>query len=198
MLLPKTRPHLDDRSKKMPKTKKRSKVSITDGLPLQEFQGFKVLPITMDGDCRHYIYMKKHETRTPSTVLLPDCTLFLLNLPVDTTDDHLQHLFHKYGRVKSIFYHDSPTSVNVDEPTTTEAPGKKKKKRKDQKKEEVANVPQLRRLLCSGAAAHVVFVTPQDLTRVLEMTQQERKWDTGKELQPLGLQRKSSAKRRGV
>ncbi|KAI9258510.1 SSU rRNA processing protein [Sporodiniella umbellata] len=60
---------------------------------LEDFQGFKVLPIKTSDSVRHYIYARKHHSQNSSQDKNANRTLFLLNLPVDTTDRHIHKLF---------------------------------------------------------------------------------------------------------
>ncbi|KAI8991580.1 ribosomal RNA-processing protein 7-domain-containing protein [Mycotypha africana] len=131
---------------------------------LEEFQGFKVLPVIMsesDKSIRHYFYMKKHESKSLVDEDIRDRTLFLLNLPADTTDRHLRKLFKGHS-IDQITYSDSGSSKI-----------------------------ELRKLFTGGSSAHIVFTTDQDLEDVLNMRRVEKKWAKEDEEtdQPLGLQR---------
>lgn len=176
---------------------------------LQEFQGFKVLPVIMnenDKSIRHYFYFKKHESRSLVDENIRDRTLFVLNLPADTTDRHLRKLFKGHG-IDQITYSDAGSSVTEEYWKITqqqlakeqeEKKNKKKKnnkKRKQQEEEEEEEEPEkreLRHLYTSGSSAHIVFSSDEDLEQVLNMTRVEKKWakeDTDHE-QPLGIDRK--------
>ncbi|KAF7721440.1 Ribosomal RNA-processing protein 7 A [Apophysomyces ossiformis] len=190
-------------SKKKQETTKIPKAS----KELDEFCGYKILPVLTKGRCRHYMYMKKHVLRSSSEVAATDRTLFLVNLPVDTTDHHLKQLFGPYGRIQRIIYHNTPSSYGLtnnnnnsedeDEVPALDLPAKstsknnrKRKAGKDQQPESTEEG--LRTLLHSGASAHVVFNTPKDLTNVLNMPRAERKWggdNENKALRPLGFKR---------
>ncbi|OBZ90306.1 Ribosomal RNA-processing protein 7 A [Choanephora cucurbitarum] len=176
---------------------------------LQEFQGFKILPVivTEDKSARHYFYMRKHESKSLIDENIRDRTLFLLNLPADTTDRHIKKLFKGHA-IDQITYSDSGSSVteeywkimeaNQAAAAAAEASEKSKKnskKRKseenDEEKKEAVHQRELRRLFTSGSSAHVVFSTDQDLVDVLNMHRVEKKWakeDEDSE-QPLGLGR---------
>ncbi|KAG1448337.1 hypothetical protein G6F56_008971 [Rhizopus delemar] len=74
---------------------------------LEDFQGFKVLPIKVTDSVRHYIYMRKHQSQNSAQDQNADRTLFLLNLPVDTTDRHLRKIF-KAQTITEIKYGSEP------------------------------------------------------------------------------------------
>ncbi|KAI9277058.1 ribosomal RNA-processing protein 7-domain-containing protein [Phascolomyces articulosus] len=158
---------------------------------LQEFNGFKALPVTVAKNCRHYIYMKKHETRITADTDSNDRSLFVLNLPVDTTDSHLQELFQTYGQIDHVQYPGNKLSIQEDD----SAHKKKKKYRtkkqqqQDQEEEQQQKAVYLRRIFESGSFAHIVFKSKEDLDRVLDMPHQEKKWKAETKQQPLGFKR---------
>lgn len=218
----------------MPKVKSTSVAKTSskkEAGPLEDFFGFKVLPVIVKDGTRHFMYMAQHEVRSESDTLPADRTLFLVNLPVDTTDAHLQYLFRSHGAIASIIYHgaiggslqqqqqqqepssDDTTAFNSSNLgssyTSTLIKPKEDKKLKYSKKRKQQDLndnhqdaadldndsTQLRRLLHSGASAHVVFSRNDSLDSILAMTRIVRKWTvdeeyTSKTLQPLGFQRK--------
>ncbi|ORZ15339.1 ribosomal RNA-processing protein 7-domain-containing protein [Absidia repens] len=191
--------------------------------PLEDFYGFKVLPVIVKDNIRHFMYMTQHEVRSASDTLPADRTLFLVNLPIDTTDAHLQYLFRSHGSIASIVYHGvTATSVpqhtsSLDSNESTSADGSytstliedkkaknkqqyKKRKHQTAQQEEITqmedsqeNKAQLRRILHSGASAHVIFTQAKALSSILAMTRIIRKWEVDekdiKNVQPLGFQR---------
>lgn len=150
---------------------------------LEDFQGFKILPVVVDSakNVRHYFYMRKHESKAVVDEDIKDRTLFLLNLPADTTDRHIKKLF-KGHVVEQITYKDFGSSAS--EEYHKRAAIDEKRKNNDE------HVRELRNLFTSGSSAHVVFATEQDLTEVLNMHRVEKKWanDDSSE-QPLGFER---------
>lgn len=76
--------------------------------------GFHVLPVSVSASpssskkksktdaTTHYIYLRAHHAPAQSSDLPKGRTLFLVNLPVDTTERHLRHLFEKCGRVEGV------------------------------------------------------------------------------------------------
>lgn len=170
---------------------------------LEDFQGFKVLPVIMDENnksVRHYFYIRKHESKSLVDEDIKDRTLFMLNLPADTTDRHIKKLFKGHG-IDQITYSDSGSSVSEDywkiqakqQQQLEEVAHKKKKKHQKQQEEKEPEVRELRKLFTSGSSAHIVFSTDDDLTQVLSMRRVEKKWAKEDESvdQPLGFERKS-------
>ncbi|CAO3648926.1 unnamed protein product [Cunninghamella echinulata] len=165
------------------------------------------------------MYMKRHEVRLDSDSFPASKTLFLLNLPVDTTNAHLQYLFQSHGKIVSITYHTGSTiwdksiqdieeeniqeqeknetfdSILIQPATSKDHHKKNKKQQQQQEKTEVASKTNLRRLLHSGSKAHIVFDQTKTLDSVMEMKKIIRHWTIDEEetsatpLQPLGFQR---------
>ncbi|CEI89436.1 Putative SSU rRNA processing protein [Rhizopus microsporus] len=135
---------------------------------LEDFQGFKILPIVMnDAKVRHYLYIRKHESKSAQDKT-SDRTLFLLNLPADATDRHIRKLF-KGHHITEITYHDFKGHEGQIEQDSNR---------------------KLRSLFASGSSAHVVFEKSQDITEVLDMQRVEKKWAKENESeQPLGFER---------
>jgi ribosomal RNA-processing protein 7 len=187
----------------MAKAKKSNTSTKENSKNLEDFQGFKVLPVIMDENdksIRHYFYMRKHESKSLVDENIKDRTLFLLNLPADTTDRHIKKLFKGHG-IDQITYSDSGSSVSEDYWKITERhrleqeklnsnKSKKNKKKQEAEEEEEKPIRELRRLFTSGSSAHIVFSTEEDLTEVLDMRRVEKKWAKEDESteQPLGLE----------
>ncbi|KAI7905674.1 ribosomal RNA-processing protein 7-domain-containing protein [Cokeromyces recurvatus] len=145
---------------------------------LETFQGFKVLPVIMDENnksIRHYFFMKKHESKSLEDENIKDRTLFLANLPPDTTDYHIKKLFKGHP---------------IDQITYSSSGSSKKNQKEKEEKEDKPN-RELRQLFVGGSSAHVVFSTNGDLDQVLSMHRVEKKWakEDEKTGQPLGFQR---------
>lgn len=193
----------------MPKDKTKSaktgKKTTSNGL--QEFCGFKILPIHMNRDAVHYMYIKKHESRQDSEATPKDRTLFILNLPVDTTDEHIKRLFQPYGRVVSIKYHNRGNQPEEDEEEAAEAvetaveqpklSRKKQQKLEEEEKQKKETDPSLkiRNLLTTGSFAHVVLLEAKELENVLSMSSKKREWTEDNEaMLPLGFDREYTKK----
>jgi ribosomal RNA-processing protein 7 len=181
------------------KTAKSGKKSSSSNL--QEFCGFKILPIHMNRDAIHYMYIKKHESRQDSEATPKDRTLFILNLPVDTTDEHIKRLFQPYGRVVSIKYHtrghqqdeeetDETVETAVEQPKLSRKKQLKLEEEEKQRKEADPSL-KIRSLLTTGSFAHVVLLEAKELENVLNMSAKKREWTEDDEATlPLGFDRK--------
>ncbi|KAJ2957597.1 hypothetical protein NQZ79_g6727 [Umbelopsis isabellina] len=171
---------------------------------LQEFSGFKVLPVHMNRGAIHYMYMKKHESRVDSAATPKDRTLFLLNLPTDTTEAHLKKLFKPYARIVNVKYHtrgqqqagddDDEEDTNVEEEqedqTLLTKRQKKMKNAEEAKKKESDPSLKIRHLLTTGSYAHVVVLDTKELDNLLNMGAKKRDWNIEDEATlPLGFDR---------
>ncbi|KAI9311480.1 hypothetical protein BX666DRAFT_1995588 [Dichotomocladium elegans] len=152
-----------------------------DNPPLQEFYGFKILPVLVGDNCRHYIYMRKHEARSEHEAGA-DRTLFVANLPVDTTLESVQDLFKPYGEV---IYLQLPGDPPYQETSTSRRANKRKTR------EEKTVKQAWKHLLHTGTIGHVVFKTANQLEQVLQMPMEEdKRWKSGISAeQPLGYKR---------
>ncbi|KAI8886117.1 hypothetical protein K501DRAFT_244607 [Backusella circina FSU 941] len=156
---------------------------------LQDFFGFKVIPVLVNENTRHFLYMRKHESKSLIDESIKDRTLFLLNLPFDTTPHHIRKLF-KDCKIAHITF--SGSELPVAEDFAQQKKGKKlsKKEKLIQKEEAARATKQLRRLLQGGSSAHIVFTKEAELENALNMNRVERKWSKDyEEEQPLGLER---------
>ncbi|KAF9210945.1 Ribosomal RNA-processing protein 7 [Podila verticillata] len=148
----------------------------------------------------HYLYFKKHESPKADPKTPKDRTLFVLNVPVDATEDHFRDLFKPYGRIAAVHFisriHD--TSLTKEEREHQEElerlereafaeeeanAGKKgAKKGKKNAKLEDHHHHHHRTLYASGSQAYVVFLEEQELAKALTMKRKKRSWiDTGSE-----------------
>jgi ribosomal RNA-processing protein 7 len=81
-----------------------------------EVPGYTTLPLQLPSDklpATHYLYLRPHEPRVPT----PDSSrcLFLVNVPIDTTEAHIRHLFGTQlaaGRVERVSFEDVPMKKN--------------------------------------------------------------------------------------
>ncbi|KAF0472043.1 ribosomal RNA-processing protein 7-domain-containing protein [Gigaspora margarita] len=202
------------------------------GQPLEEIPktGFKILPIEIESISNqndnlsanpsssikhhplvsiHYCYFKSHDprinSRDNSTILPAERTLFITNLPVDTTEHHIKHIFEEYGIIDRILFHGVlknneflASMINTDNDDGSilmenKIQGKKSKKKKKQKFNETVENSVLegsRNLLIPGSTAHIVFKDSEGLTNALNMVQKKRIWNIrDQDIPPLGLKR---------
>lgn len=176
-----------------------------------EIAGYTVLPLQLPPapsypePATHYLYLHPHEPRIPD----PDSarSLFLVNVPIDTTETHLRHLFGAQlsaGRVERVDFEGVPTKKR-DIPAVVQGSLANSKKRKRITADELQNqldnawLPSTwdRQLQKSGAHAIVVFVDKPSMEASLKAARKASRdgtkivWGEGIEdrLPPLGLER---------
>ncbi|CAB4480955.1 hypothetical protein RhiirA5_408172 [Rhizophagus irregularis] len=209
--------------------------------PLEELSntGFKILPIEISSQKTifdsnssdpstftsiHYCYFKSHESRNTNNddndKHLPlNSTLFISNLPIDSTEAHIKHLFQECGKIDRIIFNEvikddefltnivngsdnnegeNNNGLNENESIQQGKKSKKKKKRKPNmqggiEKNVIRNFEEggLRKLLIPDSSAHIVFQNSEGLKKALEMTQKKRIWTIKDvvEIPSLGLSR---------
>lgn len=176
-----------------------------------EIGGYTALPIQLPApssfpqSATHYIYVRPHEPRIPD----PDSprSLFLVNIPIDTTETHLKHLFGAQlsgGRVERVDFEDVPTKKSVGASAQGSIATKSKKRKRvttDDLESQLDDIwfPSTwdRKLHKSGAHAIVVFVDKPSMEASLKAARKASKhrpkivWGEGIEdrIPPLGLQR---------
>ncbi|ETN37527.1 uncharacterized protein HMPREF1541_07149 [Cyphellophora europaea CBS 101466] len=99
---------------------------------LKEVAGFLALPVTLRSslatseDAKHYLYLKPHDPKAADEDAAR--SLFLVNIPVTTTDAHLRHLFATQlaaGRVEQVHFSDQGSNRPV---IAAESRGRKRKR----------------------------------------------------------------------
>ncbi|KAJ5484482.1 Ribosomal RNA-processing protein 7 [Penicillium expansum] len=102
-----------------------------------QVEGYTTLPVQLPSTplfpkpATHYLYLRPHEPRIPD----PDSTrsLFIVNVPIDTTEAHLRHFFGTQlaaGRVEKVQFEDVQTKKRAAATTTETNLTQSKKKRK--------------------------------------------------------------------
>lgn len=153
--------------------------------------GYTILPIQLPTvpsfpeGTTHYIYLQPHEPRIPEPHSAR--SLFLVNVPIDTTETHLKHLFGAQlasGRVEEVEFHDAPKRKSV-VPTAPSHPTNKKKRKRpgaEELEEELEHMklPQTwdRKLQSSGAHAVVIFVDTASMEACLKAAKRAAKKGT--------------------
>ena len=191
--------------------------------PPAKIEDYHVLPISLPAlpslpiSATHYLYLKPHEPSVPTPESLR--SLFLVNIPIDTTETHLKTLFSAQidlpaGRILDVQFEGSTRekhSASAGPPTTTSVGGSssktKKRKRAAEKAEaEEAIAQQLeagfppvwdRPVHRSGSTAIVVFVDKASMAAALKAVRAAIKssktitWGEGVEdhIPPLGVER---------
>ena len=153
-------------------------VNGSDALP--ELGDFKILNVTMpslstfklplshfsmhasiasdeiqDLPVNHSLYFRLHETRKSDPELPCGQTLFMINLPVDTTHDHLQRLFRRCGSIQKVIFKNGQSLYE-------ECPDF-----------EPRILSQIHK---SGVKAHVVFEDEEACQKALSMKVRKRIW----------------------
>ncbi|KAL5358941.1 ribosomal small subunit assembly protein [Aspergillus floccosus] len=179
-----------------------------------EIAGYTVLPLqlpetrTYPKPATHYLYLRPHEPRIPDADT--PRSLFVVNIPTDTTETHLRHLFGAQlasGRVERVEFEALPTKKKgLTLATTTQGNVTKSKKRKrvtaddlQTQLDAIALPPTWdRELQKSGARVVVVFVDKPSMEASLKAARKAAKksplvWgadlDEGGRLPALGLPR---------
>ncbi|KAK6441250.1 hypothetical protein LTR95_002515 [Oleoguttula sp. CCFEE 5521] len=130
---------------------------------------FTVLPLRIPGlpsypkDTTHYLYLRANAPKAPTADTSRE--VFLVNVPMDTTDVHLRSLFADQlggARVESVAFEGARVGKGITAPV---APARKKRKRGQEDGEaaapaEVGLLPEVwdRDTHCSGGTAIVTFV----------------------------------------
>ncbi|KAL4784511.1 ribosomal RNA-processing protein 7-domain-containing protein [Aspergillus varians] len=159
-----------------------------------EIAGYIVLPLNLPTTpsfptpATHYLYLRAHEPRIPD----PDTprSLFLVNIPIDTTETHLRHLFGTQlssGRVERVDFESARTGKKNDTLVqgTTIAKSKKRKRVTADELETMLDEVSLpstwdRPLQHSGSHAVVVFVDKASMEASLKAAKKaSRKSSTG-------------------
>jgi ribosomal RNA-processing protein 7 len=167
--------------------------------------GFSVIPVLYNSSTTHYLYARPHaSSKSDSRKVLPEGrTLFLVNLPPDTTDRELVLFFKHSGTVEKVIFdfdvkepqNEDTDSEEEDESMDEADDGteeKPKKRRKTQKDKPMApaliHLPTTpcRRLRKTGSSAYVIFLDSSSLERALASTSKRRTWPTSSE-EPSGL-----------
>ncbi|KAF9973792.1 Ribosomal RNA-processing protein 7 [Actinomortierella ambigua] len=151
----------------------------------------------------HYLYYKKHESPKQDEAKTPKGrTLFVLNVPVDSTEDQFRQLFKPYGRVVSVHFLDHRyqdmhltkeereeqeelerlereaelAAQKAEEAAAAKKAGKKAGKNSKQHSQTSTAVTKRRRILRTATQAYVVFLEEQELQKVLQLKKKKRTW----------------------
>ncbi|KAJ2454118.1 hypothetical protein EV183_001720 [Coemansia sp. RSA 2336] len=148
---------------------------------LDEIAGYKVLPVRFDSEgALHYLYFRQHSS-TKEDILLPsDRTIFMTNLPADTTERDIRRLLQGVARISRVVFHGvvgqdaiKKNAANAKMMTElakamSDPMPKPAKKGSANQAEDLAPVPRTQ-LLESGASAHIVLLEVGELANVLSI-----------------------------
>ena len=147
---------------------------------------YTTLPLSLPGlpsspsEATHFLYLSRHQPKI-STTATDDRSLFLANIPFDTTDAHIKSLFAVQlglpaGRIEHVNYDSVKTTAVGADPTQLAKAVQSKKRRK--RNSEVAlqgrlKAPTLpstwnRSLHPQGSTAVVVFVDRSSMEAVIK------------------------------
>jgi len=132
--------------------------------------GFTILPLEIpcksvpSKSVTHQIFLKQHESTSESPLLPPSRTLFIMNIPVDTTVSHIRHLFRHCGKIERIQFKCTRTNIGLTQELTF-----------DEEIDE-SQFGSERSLLELGTVTYVVFKTEAGLERALTLKQKKRIW----------------------
>ena len=153
---------------------------------------FLVLTISYSPQATHYLYIRAHASRTASDDLPTDRTLFLVNIPPDSTERELITLFSSCGAIDKVKFggqdalpelDDNFSSCDEDEPAIEENTLMQEdqdatktlnniKRGKKQPPPKVIPLPTvaLRHMRRTGGTAHIVFTSTQGLSAALSLS----------------------------
>lgn len=181
--------------------------------------GFLAVPFSISPKIQHWIYVRKHSSSGPSTSRLEDLpserTLFIANLPVDTTEEHLREIFNKAGPLSAVRFRRQAAAEEEDEKEelaegedsegegeehhialTSAGKGKKSSKSKKSRVPSVIPLPPLDPRVAAGAegflstssSAHVVFLDSTAASRAMELLSSSNlRWPQPSTPPPTGL-----------
>ncbi|KAJ2498163.1 hypothetical protein GGH96_004533 [Coemansia sp. RSA 1972] len=155
-------------------TKKEKKSSRLD-----EVGGYKVLPVQFENNgAVHYLYFRQHSSNKEDILKPSDRTIFMTNLPADTTERDVRRLFHGVARISRVIFHgvvgqDVIKTAAADARMMTElasamAESSKSKKSKINEDDKLKPVPRSQ-LLESGSSAHIVLLEAGELANVMSL-----------------------------
>jgi ribosomal RNA-processing protein 7 len=169
--------------------------------------GFNVIPVLYNSSTTHYLYARAHASIKSDTrkFLLEGRTLFLVNLPPDTTDRELVLFFKHSGTVEKVMFDfdvkepqnddkDSEEEEELESMSEANDAADEKSKQRTKKQRNKLMVPTLislsatpwRKLRKTGSSAYVIFLDSSSLERALASTSKPRPWPTSSE-KPSGL-----------
>ncbi|KAJ2721511.1 hypothetical protein GGI07_003911 [Coemansia sp. Benny D115] len=158
---------------------------------LDEINGYKVLPVQFAKESTtHYIYFKQHNVPKEDILTPSDRTLYMYNLPADTSERDIRRLLHGTARVARVLFQSvvGQTAVGaaaqrakmVQEMAASMAAGDRKhggrKDKASKDAEDDIKAPPRAHLLLSGSSAHVVLLEAEEMAAVLSMRAGVRQW----------------------
>ena len=156
-----------------------------------KFGDFLVLRIEYSPQATHYLYIRAHASRTASDELPTDRTLFLVNVPPDSTERELITLFSTCGAIHKVKFGGQEAIPELDDDFTSDDEGEPaieentlmqedqdatkilKDTKRDKKRPPPKVIPMptvaLRHMRRTGGTAHIVFTSTQGLSAALSL-----------------------------
>ena len=150
---------------------KRQRRPCTVPLP-ESINGFILLPIILPSPLPsipssvHILYLRRHEEppRPPAISSTKSSrTIFVLNVPVGSTKETIRGLFASLGgRLEDVHFQGQQDDLQANQ-------------------DENLSLPAIwdRRLLTSGATAHITFPNPEDVIKIFKTISKERRSQSG-------------------
>lgn len=163
--------------------------------PASSINGFTLIPVLYTPSTTHYIYARPHSSSKAeiNSVLPSGRTLFLVNIPPDTTERELILLFKHCGTVERVVFdfeakephHEEADSEDDEDEDMEESDEQPRKRRKTSKSDIPTVTPlpstSLRTLRRTGRPAHIVFLDSSSLDRAMSASSKPRPWPTSEE-----------------
>lgn len=178
--------------------------------------GFTTLPVSYGGSVIHYLYVTEHQGNKGRSQYPSNRTLFVVNVPPDTTDRELRLFFNPHGNIEKIaFSSDHPQDDIPDDSSDSESneegdgdedisvpngddgdaqpnqAGKRKSKNRGKKEKPPIVTPlpsaPLRRLRPTGKSAYVVYLDDSAVKRALSSINPESPRAWPSSSEPRGL-----------
>ena len=156
-----------------PRPPKRQRTSSSSPSLPDIVNGFLVLPISIPSPIAsnpsavHVLFVRKHEQAVRPPALSstdPSRTLFIVNIPVDSTKEALRGLFASLGaRLEDVQIHRQAEN-DLEEDSTDEG---------------VFPDVWEKRLCRSGSIAYITFPDPEDVVKILKTISKERRSQSG-------------------
>ncbi|KAI9142579.1 ribosomal RNA-processing protein 7-domain-containing protein [Paraphysoderma sedebokerense] len=145
--------------------------------------GFHILPVHVPTKLSksdfvvHQIFIKEHSAAKPNFQIPDGRTLFVLNVPIDATAQHMKHLFRNCGKIERVEFKGviGHHGMSVDMEDDEDLIGNEKATELQTSDRKCPQL-QIRELLETGGIAYVVFKSKKAIERALTLKQKKRVW----------------------
>lgn len=142
-------------------------------------RGFAALPVSYGAEgATHYMYIRRHESQADDERRPVGRTLFVVNVPVDSTPSTLRALFRKAGAVSDVLLQDARRGDGGEEDeVASAASASSSSSSSSSAAPEAAGPPAVHPLpplepnvlYTSGSSAHIVFLDASSVDRALKL-----------------------------